>query len=115
MQFDLEHRLSIFVREEISTWFTMSKAEPRANLRDYVLNAVDAVVRKAQVMSCKYERERVRHSISFALPRVYQLTRRSVQPASAVVPVTQSVLQLIISATSPINLSKAEPTLVPML
>lgn len=37
----------------------MSKAEPRANLRDYVLNAIDAVVRKAQVMSCKYERERV--------------------------------------------------------
>ena len=37
----------------------MSKAEPRANLRDYVLNAIDAVVRKAQVMSCKYEREKV--------------------------------------------------------
>jgi hypothetical protein len=37
----------------------MSKAEPRANLRDYVLNAIDAIVRRAQVMSCKYGREEV--------------------------------------------------------
>lgn len=43
------------------------------------------------------------------------LISSSLQPPSAVVPVTQSVLQLIIAATSPINLAKAEPTLVPML
>lgn len=97
----------------------MSKAEPRANLRDYVLNAIDAVVRKAQVMSCKYEREKVSPARP---PARSSLCEQSLmnqfacrQPPSAVVPVTQSVMQLIIAATSPINLSKAEPTLVPML
>lgn len=47
----------------------MSKAEPRANLRDYVLNAIDAVVRKAQVMSCKYEREKVSPALPVELVR----------------------------------------------
>ena len=51
-QYDLEHRLSIFVGEEIRTWFAMSKTEPRANLRDYMLGAVDNVTRKARVLSC---------------------------------------------------------------
>lgn len=59
-QYDLEHRLSIFVGEEIRTWFAMSKTEPRANLRDYMLGAVDNVTRKARVLSCKLEREKVR-------------------------------------------------------
>lgn len=62
----------------------MSKAEPRANLHDYVLNAIDAVVRKAQVMSCKYEREKVRAGLGG--PRwtcaVQSLTLSIAQPAA---------------------------------
>lgn len=39
----------------------MSKNEPRNSLRELVLANVDAVVRRAKVMSCKMEREKVRN------------------------------------------------------
>ncbi|GAA6030453.1 hypothetical protein JCM8097_009114 [Rhodosporidiobolus ruineniae] len=93
-EYDFEHRLSIFVREEIQTWFSMSKTEPRTQLREHVLNAVDAVVRKAKVMSCKYERERA---------------------PSATVPVSQSLIELLLSATNSTKLSMADPAWVPAL
>ncbi|CEQ40122.1 SPOSA6832_01706, partial [Sporobolomyces salmonicolor] len=86
-EYDLEHRLSIF-------WLSMSKSDSRSNLREYVLNAVDSVVRKAKVMSCKYEREK---------------------PPSASVPVNQSILELLLQATNPQNLSRCEPTWLPQL
>ncbi|KPV72409.1 uncharacterized protein RHOBADRAFT_46860 [Rhodotorula graminis WP1] len=87
-EYDLEHRLSIFVGEEIRTWFAMSKTEPRANLRDYMLGAVDNVTRKARVLSCKLEREK---------------------PPSAVTPVCASITQLLLAATAPQNLSQTDP------
>ncbi|GAA5937574.1 hypothetical protein JCM10213_008398 [Rhodosporidiobolus nylandii] len=93
-EYDFEHRLSIFVREEIVTWFTMSKAEPRTSLREHVLNAVDSVVRKAKVMSCKMERER---------------------PPSSSVPVTQSLLELLMQATNSTKLSLTDPLFVAAL
>lgn len=37
----------------------MSKVDLRPNLRELVLTNVDQVVRKARVMSCKLERDRV--------------------------------------------------------
>ncbi|GAA5967961.1 hypothetical protein JCM21900_003879 [Sporobolomyces salmonicolor] len=91
-EYDLEHRLSIFVREEVLTWLSMSKSDSRSNLREYVLNAVDSVVRKAKVMSCKYEREK---------------------PPSASVPVNQSILELLLQATNPQNLSRLTTTYEP--
>ncbi|GAA6004124.1 hypothetical protein JCM10207_002438 [Rhodosporidiobolus poonsookiae] len=91
-EYDFEHRLSIFVREEIMTWFSMSKTEPRANLREHVLNAIDSIVRKAKVMSCKYERER---------------------PPSSTTPVNQSLLELLLQATNSTKLAMADPLLVP--
>ncbi|GAA5907251.1 hypothetical protein JCM6882_008402 [Rhodosporidiobolus microsporus] len=93
-EFDLEHRLSIFVREEIVTWFSMSKTEPRTNLREHVLSAVDAVVRKAKVMSCKYERER---------------------PPSSNVPVSQSLIELLLKASNSTNLAMCDPAWVAAL
>jgi transformation/transcription domain-associated protein len=60
-QFDLEHRLSIFIREEILVWSQASKSDSaRQNLRELVLGNVDSVVRRAKVMSCKMERDKVR-------------------------------------------------------
>lgn len=111
-EYDLEHRLSIFVREEINTyvasmtedagpeltpdrfrsWFTMSKSDQRTHLREYTLSAIDAIVRKAKVVSAQYERAR--------------------QPSS-VVPVCQSVVELLIMASNPANLSKTDPLFVP--
>ncbi|BGP49947.1 transcription-associated protein 1 [Rhodotorula kratochvilovae] len=93
-EYDLEHRLSIFVGEEIRTWFAMSKTEPRANLRDYMLGAVDNVTRKARVLSCKLEREK---------------------PPNAVTPVCASITQLLLAATAPQNLSQTDPQWVPAL
>lgn len=58
-QYDFEHRLSIFIREEILMIAQMSKVDLRPNLRELVLNNVDQVVRRARVMSCKMERDRV--------------------------------------------------------
>jgi len=46
----------------------MSKTEPRANLRDYMLGAVDNVTRKARVLSCKLEREKVCLETSLTTP-----------------------------------------------
>lgn len=64
---DLEHRLSIFIREEVLVWAQMSKTDPRNTLPQLVLSNVDAVVRRARVMSCKMEREKVRVCL-FELP-----------------------------------------------
>ncbi|GJN92776.1 hypothetical protein Rhopal_005814-T1 [Rhodotorula paludigena] len=94
-EYDLEHRVSIFVAEEIRTWFAMSKQEPRGgSLRDFVNNAIDSVTRKARLLSCKYEREK---------------------PPSGVTPVCQSLLELILSAASPANLAACDPQFVPAL
>lgn len=92
-EYDLEHRLSIFIREEVLVWVQMSKADPR-NLRELVLSNVDAVVRRAKVMSCKMEREK---------------------PPSGSIPVNQSILELLLQATSSQNLSRMEPTFAPWL
>jgi transformation/transcription domain-associated protein len=117
-QFDLEHRLSIFVREEVLTWSQMLKNDPRHNLREIVLSNVDAVVRRAKVMSCKMEREKVRFPLSFlfgffrreADAWVLPLGFSPPQPPSASIPVNQSILELLLQATSVHNLSKMEPT-----
>ncbi|KAK4051001.1 transcription-associated protein 1 [Microbotryomycetes sp. JL201] len=90
----LEHRLSLFIREEVLVWAQMSKTDPRGNLRELVSNNVDAVARRAKVMSCKMEREK---------------------PPSATIPVNQSILELLLQATSAQNLSRMEPTWQPWL
>lgn len=60
-QYDLEHRLSIFVKEEVLVWSAMTKpVDGRGGLRELVLQNVDSVVRKAKVMACKMERDKVR-------------------------------------------------------
>ena len=95
-EFDLEHRLSIFIREEVVAWAQMSKQASLgpANIRDLVLSNVDSVVRRARVVSCKMEREK--------------------QP-SASVPVNQSILELLLQATSAQNLSRMDSTFAPWL
>ncbi|KAM0751100.1 hypothetical protein T439DRAFT_380110 [Meredithblackwellia eburnea MCA 4105] len=87
-EFDFEHRLSIFVKEEVTIWVQMAKVEGRVNIREIVLGNVDSIVRKAAVMSCKMEREK---------------------SPSATIPVNQSVLELLIQATSLPQLAKMEP------
>ena len=93
-QYDLEHRLSIFIREEVVTWSQMSKNEPRTSLRELVLANVDAVVRRAKVVGC---------SMSLS------------QPPSASIPANQAILELLLQATSAQNLSRMDPAWVAAL
>lgn len=110
LQFDLEHRLSIFIREEVLLWAQMSKTDPRNNLRELVLNNVDSVVRRAKVMSCKMEREKVSRVWA---PDLFgwmtDQSRLTKQPPSPHTPVNQSILELLLQATSAQNLSRMEP------
>lgn len=71
-QHDLEHRLSIFVREEIVAWHQIFRHplddSRMAHLRDLSLHSIDEVVKRARLLSCKMERERVR--MPFAGPEL---------------------------------------------
>ncbi|GAA5934352.1 histone acetyltransferase TRA1 [Sporobolomyces koalae] len=91
---DLEHRLSIFVREETVSRLTSYKLESRNGIRSDVNEAVEAVCRRAKVMACKFEREKA---------------------PSASTPVNQSLIELFLQATSPAMLSRLDPLSLPAL
>ena len=62
-QYDLEHRLAIFVSDEVQFWHA-SRKSPRpsdVHLRETTLSNVEAVCRRAKLLSCKMEREKVRN------------------------------------------------------
>ena len=60
IQYDLEHRLSIFVSDEMQFWYSTRKVPTptETQLRDITLQNTDAVVRRAKLLSCKMEREK---------------------------------------------------------
>ncbi|GAA5983547.1 hypothetical protein JCM5350_000270 [Sporobolomyces pararoseus] len=91
---DLEHRLSIFVREETVSRLTSYKIESRNGIRSDVNEAVEAICRRAKVMACKFEREKA---------------------PSASTPVNQSLIELFLQATSPAMLSRLDPLSLPAL
>ena len=61
-EYDLEHKLAIFVSDEMQFWYSSRKmARPTdQQLRDMTLSQVSEVVRRATLLSCKMEREKVR-------------------------------------------------------
>ena len=60
VQNDLEHRASVFVREELITWHHLNhKSPPEGALRENTVSNVDALVKKAKLLSCRLEREKV--------------------------------------------------------
>jgi hypothetical protein len=92
-QHDLEHRLSIFVREETVSRLTSFKIDSRNGIRSDVNEAVEAVCRRAKVMACKFEREKVSLDLStlsaclspdslVSVTRLRVLRRRSTNPSS---------------------------------
>ncbi|GAA5832957.1 hypothetical protein JCM3766R1_000374 [Sporobolomyces carnicolor] len=91
---DLEHRLSIFVREETVSRLASFKVESRNGIRSDVNEAVEAICRRAKVMACKFEREKA---------------------PSASTPVNQSLIDLFLQATSPAMLSRLDPLSLPAL
>lgn len=64
VQYDLEHRLAIFVSDEMAFWHTSRRsAKPTdVQLRELTLSNVDAVCRRAKLLSCKMDREKVNYS-----------------------------------------------------
>lgn len=115
-QGDLEHRLSIFVREEVVAWHQIFRHRlddsQMSTLRDLSLHSVDEVVARARLLSCKTEREKVRcHAFSFA---VIRLMRHAQSPHGSV-PANQSIVELITAATNPISLAQLEVTSLPWL
>ncbi|KAF9567316.1 hypothetical protein CPC08DRAFT_17123 [Agrocybe pediades] len=91
-EFDLDQQLCLLSRDEVVAWFTM-RGRPwqgDANFRQFVLGHVDNIVKRAENMACKIEREN---------PPVHN-------GANAPVPVVHTVTNLISSATNPLQLAK---------
>ncbi|KAI0053544.1 FAT-domain-containing protein [Auriscalpium vulgare] len=93
-QFDLEQQLCLFSRDEVMTWMH-GKGKPWTfdlTFRQNVAANIDGVVKRAETVACKIERE--------------QALANPSSPSPANVPVVQTVINLIASATDPINLMK---------
>lgn len=92
---DLEHRASIFIREEVITWYHLAhKSPPEGALREYTLQNMDALVKRAQLLSCKLEREK--------------------QPVGSI-PCNQTILELLSAATNPAKLALMDVQLLAWL
>jgi len=58
-EYDLEQQLCLFARDEVITWLHNQK-RPWSfdiNFRNTVANAIEGVVKRAEAMACKVERE----------------------------------------------------------
>ncbi|CEH17271.1 Histone acetyltransferase SAGA, TRRAP/TRA1 component, PI-3 kinase superfamily [Ceraceosorus bombacis] len=95
---DLEEYLSIFVRDEITFWLQTSQRNPPGVFveapRDIIYPNILDMVKRARLMSCDYEASK---------------------PHPSTVPVSQTVLDLINSATNSGKLALQEPTWHPWL
>ncbi|EPQ59490.1 hypothetical protein GLOTRDRAFT_136350 [Gloeophyllum trabeum ATCC 11539] len=99
-EFDLEQQLCLFARDEVITWLHLRNKPWNAadiTFRNHVAANIDAIVKKAETMACKVERE--------------QAVQNPSNPATA--PVVQTVTNLISSATNPINLAKMQEVYSP--
>jgi transformation/transcription domain-associated protein len=63
-QFDLDQQLSLFLRDEVLTWSSIYQKPTASDLtfRHQVVQSADGVVKKAELLSCRSERENVGHS-----------------------------------------------------
>ncbi|KAI0650812.1 atypical/PIKK/TRRAP protein kinase [Trametes meyenii] len=99
---ELEHQLCLFARDEVMTWMHQQhrgKAiQIDMNFRLSVTNNIDNVVKRAETMACKLERD--------------QALQQTAQNMSNT-PVVQTVSNLISTATNPVNLVKMTELFVP--
>jgi len=87
-EFDLDQQLSLFIRDEVLTWYNSHQKHQTNDLvfRDHIAQNVEAIVKKAEILSCRLERD-------MGNPN---------SPMTAV----QSITNLISEATNPQNLAK---------
>ncbi|KAJ8698457.1 transcription-associated protein 1 [Pleurotus ostreatus] len=91
-EFDLEQQLCLFGRDEVTAWL-MARGRPwtvDAQFRQLVSLNIDGVVKRAETLACKIEREQAANNPS--------------NPPN--VPVIQTITNLISTATNPIQLMK---------
>ncbi|RXW24667.1 hypothetical protein EST38_g1146 [Candolleomyces aberdarensis] len=90
-EFDLEYHLCLFSRDEVSAWMSMRGKPWNVDgvFRQSVTANIESIVKKAEGLGCKSERESAMQS--------------SVTPNTAVL---QSVTSLITAATNPMQLAK---------
>ncbi|KII95163.1 hypothetical protein PLICRDRAFT_693420 [Plicaturopsis crispa FD-325 SS-3] len=99
-EFDLEQQLCLFARDEVMTWLH-TRGQPwtfDVSFRANVAACIDGIVKRAETMSCKIEREQ---ALSNAIPGGGQT------------PVVQTVTNLISMATNPIQLMKMSEVYLP--
>ncbi|KAJ7638852.1 FAT domain-containing protein [Roridomyces roridus] len=92
-EFDLEQQLCLFSRDEVMNWIRARPGNAGSNdpnFRKFVAANIDSIVKRAETMACKVERE--------------QAVQNPTAPVMA--PVVQTVTNLISSATNPIQLTK---------
>ncbi|GLB33849.1 putative PI3 PI4-kinase family protein [Lyophyllum shimeji] len=90
-EFELESNLCLFARDEVNSWMAMRNQPWQADMafRHHVSLNIEGVVKRAETMACKIEREQAVNTNNILA-----------------VPVIQTVTNLISSATNPIQLAK---------
>ncbi|KAF8592382.1 hypothetical protein K439DRAFT_1323691 [Ramaria rubella] len=97
-EFDMEQQLSLFIRDEVMTWYTYFNKSQHADtlFRQHVLTNIDIVVSRAEHLSCRaQDKDRERGG--------------SVPP----VPAVQTITSLVSAATNPLNLAKQNTAYYP--
>ncbi|KAI0320805.1 FAT domain-containing protein [Amylostereum chailletii] len=94
-EYDLEQQLALFSRDEVTTWLH-GRNRPfnfDPTFRQLVQQNISSVVQRVETMSCKLEREQA-------------LASPTSVPSPTKVPVVQTIVNLISTATDPINIMK---------
>ncbi|KAF5369949.1 hypothetical protein D9758_001009 [Tetrapyrgos nigripes] len=96
-EYPLDEQLCLFVRDEVINWFTTRGRPPNIdpNFRQHVALNVDSIVKRAETVACKIERE------------------QALQGVTPTVPVVMTTVNLISSATNPLQLAKMGETYHP--
>eukprot|EP00842_Homolaphlyctis_polyrhiza_P006140 jgi/Hompol1/6527/HPOL_002281-RA len=103
-EFELGHYLSIFIRDELLTWQATSKKQlsNASHIRDLVHINVDLLVKRAEALSCKAEREKM-------------LSIDVLKAGERVEPVYRTIIDLISQAVNPLKLAQMDIAFMPQL
>ncbi len=115
-EFDMDDYLSLFIRDELNSWQTGAAASPvlrvlsDTQFRDLVQQNVQLVTKRAEALSCRVEREKVRRAKRVLMESFTNNLSFFYQAPDINVPVNQTILDLISMATNPTNLAQQDLT-----
>ncbi|KAG5637374.1 hypothetical protein H0H81_004799 [Sphagnurus paluster] len=108
-EFELEQSLCLYARDEVNSWMALRNQPFQVDMlfRQSVGANIDGIVKRAETMACKIEREQVR-LLAGMLKKNETLTLEQAINNNNIgtIPVVQTVTNLISSATNPIQLAK---------